>query len=171
MMDRKNERIKIRKGGLLDIPLAYNLIYDGSIEGSFTDRNLTGKGQFKLFFQLIKYLLSRLRFSNSKKAKKEFLVLEHEGKSIGFVILETPDDGSNVIALLYVAISPAYRGRQFGTFMVTNLINMYPSDTEWQVACTKYARAMQHILKKLGFIRKKKSIALGLNFYYFLKKP
>ena len=68
----------------------------------------------------------------------------------------TPNgDAIKVIALF--ALKPQYQNQGHGTTVLRLFVDAQPKGTAIFVRCTKYARAMQRVLKNLRFVRNVKA--------------
>jgi GNAT superfamily N-acetyltransferase len=163
---------QFRKASVLDIPVIYNLILQGSLTGSFTDSYLFPHGYAKLLIRLLKILLSSTNIDGNQ-SKTHFLILvQYNIETIGFLhYTQSSEAGLNVnIHLEHFAVLSAYQNQGHGTYIVHWLITQARKDKgNLTAVCTKYARAMQRILKKTSFVRS--SIGSGLELYTLTYQP
>lgn len=153
--------------GLLDIPFIFDLVLEGSVSGSFSDSYLMRQGYLHILFLLLTSLHSLSWICRGKK--RELLIFRKSTIPVGFIQIEsmTMKNGNACRYIMTCAIAPLYRGSRYGRDMVELLIARSPMGTEICAFCTKYARAMQHILKNLHFVRR--TAGHGLESYSFLK--
>ena len=160
------DNFQFRKANLLDLPFIFNLLIDGSIEGYFTERFLTNAGTFDIFTFLFLRLLPVInRFGKFNRYK--ILVFTKKQTDLGFVIINSV---GNIQVIEFCAIEHEHRGQKNGTLMIKLFIESVSKNTEIAVYCTKFARPMQHILKKLGFSRMKSFVGNQLELYIFKKE-
>ena len=160
------DNFQFRKANLLDLPFIFNLLLDGSIEGCFTERFLTGAGAFDIFTFLFLHLLPVInRLGKFKRYKT--LIFTRKQTDLGFLIINTL--GSSQV-IEFCAIEHAHKGQKNGTLMIKLFVEFSPKNTEIVAYCTKFSRPMQHILKKLGFSRAKGFIGNHLECYIFKKQ-
>ncbi len=153
--------------GLLDIPFIFDLVLDGSVAGSFSDRYLKRQGYLSILFLLLTSLRSLSWIFRTKK--RELLLFMRSDVPVGFIQIEWTNTKAG-IPCCYVttcAIAPVYRGNHYGRDMIELLIARAPVGTEIWAYCTKYARAMQRTLKNLHFVRR--TAGHGLDAYSFMK--
>lgn len=151
----KLDGLVLCRAGLLDVPFVFDLTLEGSVAGSFSDQFLeVKKGPMKLLWMLLRDIVWKSWRIPSASLAGWFMV-RHGQKPIGFVHLySTGESGADsAFELALCAISPALRNQGYGTAMIRAIIARYPPGTTVTVHCRKYARAMQHILKRLGFLR------------------
>ena len=121
------------------------------------------------YLQILFLLLTSLRsFSWMFRNKKRELLLFMSSKvPVGFVQIEWTKTKAGIpcCCITICAVAPVYRGNHYGRDMVELLIARTPVGTEIWAYCTKYARAMQHILKNLHFVRR--PAGHGLDAYFF----
>ena len=157
---------QFRKAGVLDLPFIFNLIIDGSIDGSFTECLLTSSGTIFLFMYLLLRLLP-LPFVIRKYNKIK--IFKNEQNDLGF--LDSSEEKKlNSQKIELCAIKHVFRNNGVGTLMIQLYLESLPKNIEVQAYCTKYAKTMQHILKKLGFRRSKAVTRHTLEQYVFKRK-
>ena len=153
------ESYELIRASILDIPLIFDLMMDGSENGAFTDRYMAGTGGVKLLLFILLGILGLGKFQGKEKIKSRWMIISNSKNSIGFMnfrIVDFPDGHSKNLLALY-AISPPHRNLGHGKAALKLFIKNQPDNTTIIVHCTKYAIAMQHILKKLRFQRDQKS--------------
>lgn len=151
----KFDGLAFRRAGLLDVPFVFDLMLEGSVAGSFSDQFLAVKtGARKLLWMLLRDIALK-SWRTPRTPLAGWFVARHGQQPIGFVHVYSTSESSagSAIELALCAVSPALRNQGYGTAVIRALIARYPPGTTLTVHCTKYARAMQHILKRLGFLR------------------
>lgn len=155
---------RLRAAGLLDVPLLFELIMEGSQAGAFTDRHLAHTGSPRLLLDLLGRMAAQHFLPG--RPRDEWQVIETpSGEALGFLQLCRPQADGQPWDLVLLAIAAAHRNRGLGTQLVAHLLASVPADRSLRVHCTKYARAMQHILKKERFLRRREGSALRLEQY------
>ena len=149
--------IEFKKAGLLATPLIFSLMLEGSITGSFSDRYLQDAGHFSLFAWILRTLIQPPRWMRKRSGYVETLLLRQGELDIGFIQLaySTPASGEQVSTIDLIAIAKAHQNRGLGSGAVSALMATLPPNAVLVAHCTKYARAMQHVLTKLHFKRDK----------------
>ena len=140
-----------RKAGLLDLPFIFNQIMEGAVDGAFTERFLTAKGNLHLFRLLFLNLLPFNRLLGKYRIY-DFLMFQRGEDDLGFVGIHTGHDDGNTTVGFY-GIANEHRGKKYGSWMMASLIEYLPADARIAVYTTEYSVAMQHILLKAGFKR------------------
>ncbi len=163
----------IHNASILDIPFIFDLIVQGSLEGSFTDSFLSSKGHIAILLSLLASVrfFSRLKIlwpTNRKRAKHihdELLVFFYKDSPIGFLQIKTSQEENGCIIKLIdkCAIKNEFRGQGHGKNMINLFIAMQSADANFFAYCNKYAKSMQHIFRQVYFRRT--SIGGGLNLY------
>lgn len=169
----------LRPASLLDVPLLFDLMLEGAEQGAFADRFLRRTGSVHLLryllTQLLKHRLHTVRNwlphrTDAPQAPEWQMILPADParptvEPIGFLRLRHDATTGMKVLVLY-AIAPPHRGQGHGTAVLRSLVAAQPSGTVLLVHCTKYARAMQHLLKKLRFARNPRAPGvLGLEEY------
>ena len=145
---------KFRKAGLLDIPFIFELIQEGSLNGFFNDYLMTSKGYIFTLVELYLDVLRPLR-ALLRKEDIKLLIFTLNDQDLGFIKIQFHFTGEQEICLC--AITPPLRNHNHGSQMIRMYLDTLPTGTVVIAYCTKYARAMQYVLKKLKFQRDKKS--------------
>lgn len=161
--------LEFRRAGLLDVPFIFDLMMEGSVAGSFSDRFLAVKtGARKLLWMLLRNIALKSWRTPSTPLAGWFVVRSGQ-QSVGFIQIFSASEANvgSAIELALCAISPALRDQGYGTAVLRVIIASYPTGTTLTVHCTKYARAMQHILKRLGFIRNPRA-GFGVEQYRYV---
>jgi len=165
-MDENLQKYKFRKATLLDIPYIFNLIQDGSYRGAFTQFLMTSKGYFFILRGLIPDVLKV--FPAFSKEKSKLFVFTMNNDEIGFLKIKTERGTETVQIIELCAINPELRNQRHGSQLIRMYIESLPEGTEVIAYCTKYSRAMQHVLVKQKFKRDRKSFPLEC--YRYTKK-
>jgi RimJ/RimL family protein N-acetyltransferase len=149
--------IELKKASLLDTPLIFRLMLDGSITGSFSDRYLQNAGHFSLLAWILRSLIHRPQWMRKHSGFAETLVLRQGELEIGFIQLahSMPAMGEQVSTIELFAIAKAHQNQGLGSCTVAALMTALPPGATLVAYCTKYSRAMQHVLTKLHFKRGK----------------
>ena len=147
------------RASILDTPLIFELMMNGSENGAFADRYMAGTGGVKLLLFIMLGIIGLEKFPNKEKINSRWIIISNSKNPIGFMnsrTINSSDKNSENLIAIY-AISPRYRNLGHGKAALKLFIQNQPDNTTIIVHCTKYARAMQHILKKLRFQRNPKS--------------
>lgn len=163
-----NKDYKFRKAGLLDIPFIFDLIQNGSQIGSFTEEYLTSKGWVHSLRMLILDVLAPHRNIEHGRYDIKLLLFIINNKEVGFMRIDRFTD-QDIYGIDLCAIAPENRNQKLGSQMIRMFIEDLPSGAEVVVYCTKFSRAMQHILKMLKFQRDKKTTVLHTERFHFTK--
>lgn len=159
-----NKDYKFLKASLLDIPFIFDLIQDGSQVGSFAAQYLTSNGWVRSLRMLILDVLAPHRNIEHPGYAIKLLIFTLNNEEVGFMrIFRFADRG--IYGIDICAIAPAHRNQNIGSHMIRMFIEDLPSSAEIVTHCTKYSRAMQHVLKKLKFQRDKKRQYCMLNVF------
>lgn len=162
--------IKLRKASFLDLPFIFYQIYDDSLDGVFADRFNSRKGLVILFSFLFAYLIPFKRYLFNTSKIQEAHVYGDNQYDFGFIItqiLQQKNNASKEVTIVATAIRPSHRGKGLGKMMIKSFMESLDNNTVVHAYCTKYARTMQHILRKLKFIRDKNHVA-GLEHFYMV---
>lgn len=115
------------------------------------------------------------RFQSHKaNTQFEWLILSKaDGEEVGFLKLTRGLGASKDSNLELIAISAEHRNQGIGNAVLDHLHAQVPMGGHLYVHCTKFARAMQHILKRRGLKRNVKFGAPYLEEYpsHFAKRP
>ena len=145
----------LRKASILDVPFILNLVLEGAEVGAFSHRFLGLKGpQRLLWFVFTGVLLSNRLFQKPPLIVSWYLIKGSDGEDLGFMKTTTSTDSHQHWHLDLLSIAPQYRNNGIGTAVTRGFIASAPDAASVLVSCTKFARGMQHILKKIGFHRK-----------------
>lgn len=159
--------VHFRYASAFDIPYIFSLMTDAALnDGSFADALLTGSGYGSLLIALLMALRVVQRLNWRKKERHDLWVLEANDEYAGFLhcIRNLAPDSTPTVHIHACAIDPAYRNMGFGNKMVAWLMEREAGRQAMITAyCNRYARGMQHILKRHRFVRE--SIGRGLERY------
>jgi N-acetylglutamate synthase-like GNAT family acetyltransferase len=164
-----NKDYKFRKASLLDIPFIFDLIQDGSQVGSFAEKYLTAKGAVQVLSMLILDVLAPHRFIEREGYDIKLLIFALNDEDVGFMKIKPGFADRSIYKIDICAIAPEYRSQKIGSHMIRMFIEDLPSGAEVVMYCTKFSRAMQHILKMLNFQRDKKTTVLHAECFHFTK--
>lgn len=154
-----NTLYQFRKASVLDVPFIFSLLQEGSFSGSFANFLMSRNGYFYTLKSLLPEVLSPLRWFK-KTQESNLFIFTLNNEDIGFIKTSTPPNAGQARAIDLCAIVPEFRNQKHGTQMIRMYIDTLPSGTEVIAYCTKYSRAMQHILIKQKFRRNRKSFPL-----------
>jgi len=144
-----------RKATVLDIPYIFGLIQEGSLIGSFTNSLMTSKGYRFTLKSLFLDVIPLLRIFVTHTEKTKLNVFSLNNKEIGFIRISQPTNNENVQVIELCAIDPVHRNQNYGATMLQMYLDSLPNGTEVIAHCTKYSRAMQHLLIRKKFLRDK----------------
>lgn len=156
---------------IFDMPMIFNLMYEGAVAGSFADIYVKRTGFMKLFGWIFKSLVAQNFQSTRSGRRYEWqVVVGPSGDEVGFlkrsIALASPRNQH----LTLLAIHPEYRSKGIGTAVLEEITSKLTQGTELTVHCTKYARAMQHILKRQRFKRNVRFCTPNLEEYASIKE-
>jgi len=164
----QNKDYKFRNAGLLDIPFIFDLIQDGSQMGSFSEKHMTAKGWGRMLRMLILDVLAPQRNIKHDGYDVKLLIFTLNDEEVGFMKIDRFTDYC-LYEIAFCAIAQEHRKQKIGSQMIRMFIEDLPSDAAVIAYCTKYSRAMQHILKMLKFQRDKRTSILHSELFYFKK--
>lgn len=164
----QNKNYEFRKAGLLDIPFIFNLIQDGCEMGSFTEKFITSKGWGRILKILFLDVLAPHRNIEHEGYDTKLLVFTLNDEEVGFMKIDRFTD-RDIYEIELCAVAQEYRNQKIGLQMIRMFIEDLPSGATIVAYCTKYSRAMQHILKMLKFQRDKKPSVLHSELFHFTK--
>jgi GNAT superfamily N-acetyltransferase len=153
-----------RPGRAADVQLDVGCERDRSFSGDY----ISQRGYAWLLWRLLCFFKPFRHDDRSRLIGKYVLVRDEA--DIGFVITRSVDAPGKTPFLLIdvLVVSPTHRGTGAGTWLVRSIIERQPSGTVLGAYCSKFARAMQRVLKNLRFRRQPESGAL--EFYSFTKQ-
>ena len=145
----------LRPASIFDVPFIFNLMLEGAEEGALTEKFLGRGGPQRLFWYVFtRVLLENWLFKQPPLIGSWLVVTRATGEDLGFLNTTTSTDCHQDWHLNLLFIAPKYRNNGIGTTVIREFITHVPDGVSVQVSSTKYARAMQHILKRNGFHRK-----------------
>ena len=154
------------KASLLDVPFIFDLMMNGSELGAFSDSFMKGTGGFHLFWWIGRGIFAQSRSPKPLVNNADWHLISLKTKQIGFMKVETSyaPDGHAIKYISLFALDPKYRKQGHGTSLLKLFVDVQSKGTTIFVCCTKYAKAMQRVCKKLRFIRNAKA-KYGLEEY------
>lgn len=154
----------------LDIPLIFNLMQEGSAAGSFASVFVERTGSAKLFGTIFKSVIAQNFQSPASGKRYEWQIVKGpSGTEVGFLKRCVGLGNSQSHHLELFAIRPEHRNKGIGTAVLQDILSKLPQGAQLTVHCTKYARAMQHILKRQRFKRNVRFRLLCLEEYALTK--
>lgn len=164
--ENANDKLSLRKASVLDVPFIFKLMMEGSESGVFSDHFHVGAGGARLLWLVLSGVLNQKWSLTAKPGKFKWqVIVDSRQEEIGFLKVSNNDLSNGIQDLELLAVSPGYRNRGIGTEVLHRLVADQPDGVLLRVHCTKYARAMQHILKRNSFKRTTKVISPGLELY------
>lgn len=147
------------KASLLDVPFIFDLMMNGSELGAFSDSFMKGTGGFHLFWWIVRGIFAQSRSPKPFANSADWHLISIKNKQIGFmkVITSYAPDGDSIKYISLFALAPKYREQGHGTAALKSFVDAQTKGTTIIVHCTKYAKAMQRVLRKLRFIRNAKA--------------
>ena len=91
--------------------------------------------------------------------QEDWYLIAIKTNEIGFVTVQSsymPNGDATKVIVLF-ALAPQHQNHGHGTAVLKSFVDAQPGGTTVFVHCTKYARAMQRVLKNLKFIRNVKA--------------
>lgn len=163
------------KAGFLDIPFIFQLLLEGGIAGSFSDRYLIGAGHFKLFLWITDTIApwpAWLTWRRKTKRAPSIQIVRKGDDDVGLIQMAYSKTSLGVpqTSLVLLAVAQNHKNQRYGTQVIERLIDELPELAVMDVCCTKYARAMHHILHKLHFKRDRVMVK-GLSRFVFIRQP
>ena len=160
--------IQFKKVGLFDVPFVFGLMLDGSLAGAFSDSYLRDAGHFKLFTLVLGTVFVRPLWMTRHPAREQTLLVCSKGLEVGFIQLDNTAGTSEcpVSTIALFAIAKEHQNQGLATQALSILIATLPRHAILEAYCTKYARAMQHVLLKLHFTRNKARVDNLARFSY-----
>ena len=146
--------VSLSTATFFDIPLIFDLMHDGAVAGAFASVFVERTGSVKLFWTVCKSVMAQdFQFPASARRCAWQVVRGPSGAEVGFLkrCVVLGDCQSHHLELL--AIRAEHRSQGVGTAVLQDIVGKLPPGAQLTVHCTKYARAMQHMLKRQGFKR------------------
>lgn len=163
-MSRKSVEIsaheyKSIKASILDIPFIYEQMMNGCELGVFSDQYLKGTGGVNLFWFILRGVLTQRRSTKPMASGFDWYIISTQAEEIGFLHIKTfqATDGRAMRHIALFGVHPRYQSQGHGTAILKLFIAEQPAGTTVLVNCTKFAKAMQRVLKRLRFIRNPKA--------------
>lgn len=139
---------------IFDIPMIFDLMYEGSVAGSFGAVFVERTGSVKLLVMIFKSLVAQsFQSPRSGKRYEWQVVVDSNEDKVGFLKHSVILGNVQSQHLELFAILPEYRNKGVGTAVLQDIISNLLQGTQIMVYCTKYAMTMQHILKRQRFKR------------------
>lgn len=155
---------------LFDIPLIFDLMHDGAVTGAFASVFVERTGSVKLFWMVFKSILAQnFQFPASAKRCVWQVIKGPSGAEVGFLKRCVALGDSQRHHLELLAIRAEHRSQGIGTAVLHDIVGKLPPGAQLTVHCTKYARAMQHILKRQQFKRNVRFFLPNLEEYALTK--
>lgn len=166
------------RAGFLDIPMIHGLMLEGADARVFGASSLRNFGPAKLFILLSVIILrERIMRTLRKRYALSLEVLSVNMNPIGFVLLTTKAREGVALEqeVTLCAVVREYRGYGHGKAMVRMLVERLPGGSILTVSCTKFAKRMQAILRRLQFTRDKQQVQpapglLNLHIFRYVRK-
>lgn len=146
--ERHDLQLSYKKASILDVPLIFQLIQEGAECGSFADAFVERTGSIKILAFILRSIALQYFQSPRLNVRYEWLVIASADKEVGFMKLTKGIGDCKTRNLELLAICPANRNSGIGTAVLEQVASEVPNGGQLHVHCTKYARAMQHILKR-----------------------
>lgn len=147
------------KASLLDVPFIFNLMMTGSELGVFSDGFMRKAGAFRLFWWISRRILAQTKFSSPLVNTEDWYLIAMKTNEIGFFTVKSSRaaNGDAIKVIVLFALEPQHQNRGHGTTVLRSFVDAQSKGTTVFVHCTKYARAMQRVLKNLRFVRNAKA--------------
>lgn len=140
--------LSYHRAGLLDVPLIFQLIQEGSESGSFSDAFIRRTGSVHLLGQILRSVVQQYFQPKQASARYEWQIFSlANGEAAGFYKLTKGVAPNLDCDLELLCVSPALRNQGIGAAVLDRVNAQVPHGARLVVHCTKYARAMQHLLK------------------------
>jgi GNAT superfamily N-acetyltransferase len=139
---------------------------EGSETGAFSGDFMVRAGGFRLMWFILHGLLTQNWSLTRKPALFTWqLIVDSQTEEIGFLKISDTHLSIGIRDLELLSVRSDYRNRGVGTAVIHRLVADLPKSAQLRVHCTKYARAMQHILKRNSFKRNPKILVPKLEGY------
>ena len=157
-LNSDDEYVRV-KASLLDVSFIFDLMMDGAELGAFSDSFMKGTGGFHLFWWIARGIFVQSKTPKPLANSTDWHTICLKTKQIGFMKVTTSyaPNGDAIKYISLFALAPKYRKQGHGTAALKSFVDAQPKGTTIFVHCTKYAKAMQRVLKKLRFIRDAKA--------------
>lgn len=158
--------LSYRRASLLDVPLIFQLLQEGAEAGSFSDGFIARTGSTNLLGVVLRGVVLQYFQSSKLNARYEWQVISiPEGVEVGFLKVSNGLGAGKDSNLELLAICVEHRNKGIGSAVLENIQSRVSAGGHLYVHCTKYARAMQHILKRHGLKRNAKFQVPNLEEY------
>lgn len=162
--------VEFRSVTLLDVPLIFELLHEGAVHGSFSNYYLRYTGSVQLLGMILHGVVGQYlqkRSSTRRYAWRIVTRADDHRQELGFLKQweGVNAEGGLELELELLAVKPECRNRGIGTAVIAALTKRLQGESRLTVYCTKYARAMQHVLKRSQFRRNTRTGNLGLEHY------
>ena len=149
----------LTKVSLLDVPFIFDLMMNGSELGVFSDSFMKKTGGFDLFWWIFRRIFAQSKSYKPLAKRSDWHLIFMNTEQIGFMRIKTSytPNGDAIKHVFLFALVPQYRNHGHGTAVLKSFVDAQPKGTKIFVHCTKYAKAMQHVLKRLRFRRNAKA--------------
>ena len=145
--------LRYRRAGLLDVPLIFELMQEGAHAGVFSDRFIIRTGAPTLMRWVMGGVLAGY-WPIGRRQRAEWRIIEDNRQcEVGFMTVRESTLREHCLELQFLSIKPELRGRGLGRRVLTDLHSGLPLGKTLLVHTTKYARAMQHLLKDMHYKR------------------
>lgn len=144
----------------------------GAEQGVFSDGFMKKTGAFRLFWWISRRIVAQKKWSGSAAHQEDWYLVTVKTDDIGFVTVKssyTPN-GDAIKVIVLFALERKHQNHGHGTTVLRSFVEAQPEGTTVFVHCTKYARAMQRVLKNLRFVRNAKA-GYPLEEYCLVKVP
>ena len=141
------------------MPFIFDLMMTGAERGVFSDGFMKKTGAFRLFWWISRRVIAQNKWSSSRANQEDWYLITIKTDEIGFVTVKSsymPNGDATKVIVLF-ALAPQHQNHGHGTTVLKSFVDAQPGGTTVFVHCTKYARAMQRVLKNLRFIRNVKA--------------
>lgn len=146
--EKDNLQLTYKRAGILDIPLIFQLIQEGAESGSFSQAFIERRGSLKILAYVWRNIARQYIQSRRLNDYCQWLVIKSADNEVGFMKLSKSAGSCSQVNLELIAICPENRNSGIANAVLEKLVSEIPCGGQLNVHCTKYARAMQHILKK-----------------------
>lgn len=152
--------ISFRRASLLDVPLIFDLMSAGALTGVFSDAFVQRTGCVKLLGMILQSMACQyLPFNKASDYYTWQIISSATGEDVGFAKVAKGVGPNGDTHLQLLAVCPQHRNHGIGTAVLERVQGEVPNGAQLVVHCNKYARAMQHILKRH---RLKRNVRFGV---------
>ena len=149
-----NDIYALCPASLLDLPLIYGLIVEGSARGIFNSDHGTKGGRVSLFKMLFKDIFRHPKLIGGKYSDRKYYVFKQGEQEIGFVSIEIRNiaDAQVECFICECSIIETHRQQKHGRELLRKTLELTPAATQVSAFCTTNATAMAALLKTHGFV-------------------